>query len=141
MTNTNCLDAMQCPNCRSFEPFKIAVKTIMKVFDNGTDDHGDTEWDADSYCECCECGFFATVADFSKTSPEAEALTDAPEQKIRDEETNTSASSPERLLNALSRASFLLRRIYEGDHNALKNALDCAEEADAIIAGVTGGAT
>jgi hypothetical protein len=68
MTNTNCLDGMQCPQCKSFEPFKIAVNTVMKVFDNGTDDHGDTEWDDDSYCECGECGFFATVADFSETS-------------------------------------------------------------------------
>lgn len=68
MTNTNCLDGMQCPKCKSFEPFKIEVKTVIKVFDNGTDNHDDTEWDADSYCECCVCGFFATVADFSETS-------------------------------------------------------------------------
>lgn len=66
MTNTNCLADMQCPQCRSFEPFNIEVKTSMRVFDNGTDDHGDTEWDEDSYCECCECGFSGTVADFSK---------------------------------------------------------------------------
>ena len=73
MTNTNCLDGMQCPKCTSFEPFKIEVKTIMKVFDSGTDDHGDTQWDADSYCECDKCGFSAIVADFSETSPETKA--------------------------------------------------------------------
>jgi hypothetical protein len=69
MTNTNCLTGMQCPKCNSLEPFKIEVKTRMKVFDSGTDDHGDTEWDADSYCECCECSHCGTVADFSKESP------------------------------------------------------------------------
>jgi hypothetical protein len=129
---------MQCPQCKSFEPFKIEVKTVMKVFDNGNDDHGDTQWDADSYCECCECGFFATVADFSETSSETKA---APEQKTRGQETPALADGPEQLLDALSRASFLLRRIHEGDHNALRNALDCAEAADAIIAGFSGGAT
>jgi len=73
MTNTNCLNGMRCPKCKSFEPFKIEVKTTMKVFDDATDDHSDTEWNAASYCECCECGFFATVADFSETSSETKA--------------------------------------------------------------------
>jgi hypothetical protein len=64
MTNTNCLEGMQCPDCGSFEPFNIAVKTMMKVFDNGTDDHGDTDWDEDSYCECCNCQLYGSVAQF-----------------------------------------------------------------------------
>jgi len=38
------------------------------------------------------------------------------------------------LLSALERTSFLLRRIHEGDHHALANALDAAADADAIIA-------
>ena len=37
----------------------------------------------------------------------------------------------------LERASFLLRRIHEGDHKALRNALDAAAAADALIAKVT----
>ena len=64
MTNTNCLEGMKCPQCASFEPFKIEVKTIVKVFDDGTGDHGDTEWDDDSYCECCNCHLCGTVAQF-----------------------------------------------------------------------------
>jgi len=48
------------------------------------------------------------------------------------------ANAPE-LLTALCRASFLLRRIHEGDHNAFGNALDCSEVADAIIAKAAGG--
>ena len=68
MTNTNFLEGMQCPECKSFEPFTIEVKTVMQVFDSGTDDHGDTQWDDDSYCQCCTCGFCATVAVFSGTS-------------------------------------------------------------------------
>jgi hypothetical protein len=72
MTNINCLAGMQCPKCRSFGPFNIAVKTMMKVFDNGTDGHGDKDWDTGSFCECCECEFSGTVADFSKTSQQQE---------------------------------------------------------------------
>jgi hypothetical protein len=63
--NSNCLSGMQCPKCHSLEPLKIEVKTIVAVFDDGTDDHGDTHWDDDSYCECCECGFCGTVKDFA----------------------------------------------------------------------------
>jgi len=68
MTNTNCLEGMQCPQCRSLEPFNIEVKTMMKVFDNGTDDHGNTEWDDHSYCECCNCHLYGTVAQFKTTA-------------------------------------------------------------------------
>ena len=51
------------------EPMADAVERQVR----GTDDHGDTQWDADSYCECCACGFFAIVADFSETSSETKA--------------------------------------------------------------------
>jgi hypothetical protein len=42
------------------------------------------------------------------------------------------------LLNALERASFVLRRIHEGDHNALRNALGASAAADELIAKVAG---
>jgi len=44
------------------------------------------------------------------------------------------------LVNALERASFVLRRVSEGDHNALKNALGVSIAADAILAQVKAGA-
>jgi hypothetical protein len=69
MPNTNCLQGMQCPKCKSLEPFAIEVTTTFRVFDEGTEDQiGDTNWDEDSYCECCECCecvFTGTVKDFT----------------------------------------------------------------------------
>jgi hypothetical protein len=71
--NANCLHGMQCPKCKSLEPFAIGVTTTFRVYDSGTDDQlGDTEWEDDSYCECCKCVFVGTVADF--TLPQSRAV-------------------------------------------------------------------
>lgn len=66
--NTNCLSGMQCPNpdCRSEGPFRIAIHTMVTVFDSGTDDDfSDIEWDDDAACTCVVCSHTATVKDFS----------------------------------------------------------------------------
>jgi len=66
MPNTNCLCGMQCPKCKSFEPFAIEITTTVRVFDDGTDDQlSDTHWEDDSYCECGKCTFTGTVKDFA----------------------------------------------------------------------------
>lgn len=70
--NENCLEGMRCPKCGHFGPFKIlATKSgMVEVSDDGTDDlQGDTDWDDDSACECCECGHLGTVREF-KGEPE-----------------------------------------------------------------------
>lgn len=46
----------------------------------------------------------------------------------------------EELVAALERASFLLRRIVEGDHKALQNAETAAEDFETVIAKLEGGA-
>jgi hypothetical protein len=67
--NTNCLQGMQCPKCKSLEPFAIEIITTFRVVDDGTEDQlGGTEWGDDSYCECCTCVFIGTVADFTLTT-------------------------------------------------------------------------
>jgi len=74
MSNTNCLSSMQCPKCQSLEPFAIGVTTTFRVYDEGTDDQlSDTNWNDDSYCECCVCVFAGTVKDFS-VKPEARGV-------------------------------------------------------------------
>ena len=66
--NSNCLTGMQSPKCKSLEPFAIGITTTVRVFDDGTDDQlSDTHWDDDSYCECCQCAFAGTVADFTRS--------------------------------------------------------------------------
>jgi hypothetical protein len=64
MPNTNCLEDMECPCCKSEGPYKIAVETIAEVHDSGIEDSGDNHWDGDSYCECMECLFHGTAKDF-----------------------------------------------------------------------------
>ena len=64
MPNTNCLQGMKCPECGALEPFKIAISTIATVYDDGTEEFGDTEWDDDSYCECGSCSHSGIVEQF-----------------------------------------------------------------------------
>jgi hypothetical protein len=65
MTNTNCLENIKCPACGNEESFRIAAKTIATVTDDGTEEHGDMEWDDDSYAECTACPRHGTLKDFT----------------------------------------------------------------------------
>ena len=73
MTNTNILEGMQCPACKSDGPFKIQAKSMFTVYDDGTDDYGDVDWYDDSYCMCSDCDHSATVKDFGIKESEAAA--------------------------------------------------------------------
>ncbi len=62
--NTNCLEGMRCPNCKSEGPFDIYAHSTFVFTDDGTDEFGDVEWDDDSPCECKECNFEGIAGDF-----------------------------------------------------------------------------
>lgn len=63
--NTNCLENMQCPRCKSTEPFKIAISTLALVYDDGIDAcYSDQDRDSDSYCERYNCQYYEIVNDF-----------------------------------------------------------------------------
>ena len=63
--NTNCLEGMQCPKCKSYGPFIIAAETQVLVSDDGTEEAGgDTNWEDTSYCRCQECDRDGQVKDF-----------------------------------------------------------------------------
>jgi hypothetical protein len=64
-SNNNCLEGMGCPNCGSEGPFKIEAVSTFTVSDDGTEDHGDVEWDDESFCQCEDCDHKGTVADFT----------------------------------------------------------------------------
>jgi predicted nucleic-acid-binding Zn-ribbon protein len=65
MPNSNCLEGLQCPKCGSYEPFNIAIKTVIKIWDDGTFTDDDWHmWDADSYCRCPKCRHSGTVKNF-----------------------------------------------------------------------------
>jgi hypothetical protein len=65
MTNTNCLENIKCPDCGNEGSFRIAGTAIFIVTDDGTEDHGDVEWDDDSYAECAGCQRHGTLKDFT----------------------------------------------------------------------------
>lgn len=66
MTNTNCLAGMCCPKCKSLGPFDIVVTAVATVFDSGTDDVTEVEWDDNSACICRECRHDGSVRDFKE---------------------------------------------------------------------------
>lgn len=69
--NTNCLAGMKCPQCGSLEPFRIETTTVMAWTDEGEGEYASPEWTDDSYCECLECDYQGSVADF-RTTPSAD---------------------------------------------------------------------
>ena len=78
----NCLAGMRCPNpeCASVGPFKIMIRMVVAVYDDGTDYEslGDTEFANDSLCTCPECDHHATVGHFkTHTAPSDGAKTGA----------------------------------------------------------------
>ena len=62
--NTNNLEDMACPKCKSHGPFTICAEIFVTVTDNSVEDYGDTDWEPESYCRCQACDHSATVDDF-----------------------------------------------------------------------------
>ncbi|NOG70464.1 hypothetical protein [Roseicella sp. DB1501] len=63
--NTNCLEGMACPKCKSLGPFVIQVSTRMLIEDEGsTGEHDDLEWTDKSSCRCKACDHEGVLLDF-----------------------------------------------------------------------------
>ena len=62
--NTNCLEGIRCPECGQEDEFRIEGRTVFEVTDDGTGDHGDVEWDEDSYVLCPSCEFEGKLGHF-----------------------------------------------------------------------------
>lgn len=71
--NENVLEGFNCPHCGSLSPFKIAATSVFRVYDDGTDEHGDVEWDSTSPCTCVACGHGGIVAQFRGGTGEVSA--------------------------------------------------------------------
>lgn len=62
----NCLEDIACPHCGNREQFKVEIKTVGELRDDGTDaEVGDHEYDDDSYIECCKCARHGAIAGFT----------------------------------------------------------------------------
>ena len=73
MTNTNCLQDIQCPKCGYRDRFFISATITADVTDDGSeiaDNRGDFEWDDNSPIECHACGATGTVGEFTVRQPE-----------------------------------------------------------------------
>ena len=70
--NTNCLADMKCPKCGSLEPFLITATSVFRMYDDGTESHGDVEFDDYSNCSCKACGYGASVGHFRAAPQDAE---------------------------------------------------------------------
>jgi hypothetical protein len=67
MANQNCLQNIQCPNCKSEGPFVITVETNVLMNDDGwTETSGDTDdWGSWSYIRCDSCDEVGIVREFT----------------------------------------------------------------------------
>jgi len=65
--NTNLLEGMRCPRCKSFGPFYIRAEITLEVQDSlAVKIDEDFDWGNDSYCECASCRFDSSVIDFKE---------------------------------------------------------------------------
>ena len=62
--NTNALAGMQCPECGSFGPFRIAGTATFEVTDLGVEDLFNPAWDDASFCICIACNYDGVIMDF-----------------------------------------------------------------------------
>lgn len=64
-SNDNCLNNIACPECGSRDRFRIEMKSIFTLRDDGTDGYEDTDWGQNAYCQCGECQHEGKVRDFT----------------------------------------------------------------------------
>lgn len=94
MTNTNCLENIKCPSCGNEQSFRIAGTAVFTVTDDGTEDHGDIEWDDDNYAECRECHRYGTLKDFKILSGSEPTTVKSPTRIWQADYTNTLYVAP-----------------------------------------------
>ena len=68
--NTNCLEDLACPKCGRSESLRIEGSSVFVVTDDGTGEHGDVEWDGDSWTLCPACEFEGRHAEFRREKVE-----------------------------------------------------------------------
>lgn len=63
--NENCLEDIACPECANRDQFRIEMRSIFTLRDDGTDNYEDTEWGRSDYCQCPQCQHEGKVRDFT----------------------------------------------------------------------------
>jgi hypothetical protein len=52
---------MACPQCGRDDRLGVKVKVWAMLSEDGTETHGDHEWNKDSQCMCTDCGWEGPV--------------------------------------------------------------------------------
>jgi len=76
---------------------------------------------------CLKCSFVSSSEEYENDRNNRVHKSKIPKAVV------SAKSLQHKLLSSLSRCEFLLRRIHEGDHQALENAHDASEEAKEIL--------
>ncbi len=63
--NDNCLTNIACPECGNRNQFRIEMKSVFTLRDDGTDGYEDADWGQNAYCQCGECQHEGKVRDFT----------------------------------------------------------------------------
>lgn len=83
--NYNCLEGIQCPECGNERSFHIEAKALFQVYDNGTADYEEVQWEDNSYIACDQCTCSGKVGDFRVKEPLVE-LAEACERVTKEKE-------------------------------------------------------
>lgn len=79
--NKNCLINIACPECGNRDQFRIEMKSVFTLRDDGTEGYEDTEWERNDYCQCSQCQREGKVRDF--TFPDLDDLLHVPNETDR----------------------------------------------------------
>ena len=63
--NDNCLTNIACPECGNRDQFRIEMKSVFTLRDDGTDGYEDTDWGRNAYCQCGQCQHEGKVRGFT----------------------------------------------------------------------------
>jgi len=87
MPNNNCLDGIWCSECGSEEPFSIYARAQFVVYDEGTDEFTNVEWDDESVCVCLKCKNTGVVKNFKRDQKEIDfkEKTHDPDRTVRED--------------------------------------------------------
>lgn len=62
--NEGCLEGYECPRCGQHQKLYVRMITRIELFDDGTGDYTDPEFDDKSEATCSQCKFNAKLARF-----------------------------------------------------------------------------
>jgi hypothetical protein len=62
--NDNCLYDIECPVCAHYSEFKIEIRAMVRITDEGTSDMYDSDWTDESFILCTNCNYHGAVREF-----------------------------------------------------------------------------